>query len=103
SEPGRVGVAVDGDDAEPALARLLDRATLVAPGADEEDGLHCRAIVGAARVALGGGRRQPAGGVPRRNDTLVQRATSQPSRLVKRARSGLPSSVPLTTAVWAPP
>ena len=39
-EPERVGVAVDGDDANPLLPRLQDRAPLVAPGADEEDGLH---------------------------------------------------------------
>ena len=36
----RVGVAVDGDDANALVARLHDRAPLVAPGADEEDGLH---------------------------------------------------------------
>ena len=39
-KPGRVGVAVDGDDAKPVLPRLQDRAALVAPRADEEDGLH---------------------------------------------------------------
>jgi hypothetical protein len=39
-EPERVGIAVDGDDANALLTRLQDRATLVAPGADEEDGLH---------------------------------------------------------------
>ena len=44
-EPGRVGVAVDGDDADALLARLQDRATLVAPGADEEDGLHSGAML----------------------------------------------------------
>ena len=36
----RVGVAVDRDDAEAELLRPQDRAALVAPGADEEDGLH---------------------------------------------------------------
>ena len=39
-KPERVGVAVDGDDANALVARLHDRAPLVAPGADEEDGLH---------------------------------------------------------------
>ena len=39
-QPERVGVAVDRDDADALLARLQDRAALVAPGADEEDGLH---------------------------------------------------------------
>ncbi len=38
-----IGVAVDGDDADALLARLQDRATLVAPGADEEDGSSPRA------------------------------------------------------------
>ena len=36
----RVGIAVDGDDANALVSRLHDRASLVAPGADEEDGLH---------------------------------------------------------------
>ena len=39
-EPERVGVPIDGDDAEPALARLDDRPALVAAGADEEDARH---------------------------------------------------------------
>ena len=39
-EPGRIRVAVDRDDAEAALARLGDRAALVAPRADEEDARH---------------------------------------------------------------
>ena len=38
--PERVRVAVDPDDAQALLARLQDRAALVAPRADEEDGLH---------------------------------------------------------------
>ena len=37
-----VGVAIDRGDAQAARAGLLDRAALVAPGADEEDGLHGR-------------------------------------------------------------
>ena len=41
-EAGGVGVAIDGCDAQAARAGLLDRAALVAPGADEEDGLHGR-------------------------------------------------------------
>ena len=41
-EPGSVGIAIDGRDAQAARASLLDRAALVAPGADEEDGLHGR-------------------------------------------------------------
>ena len=36
----RIGVAVDRDGAEAELLRPQDRAALVAPGADEEDGLH---------------------------------------------------------------
>ena len=39
-QPERVRIAVHRDDAKALLARLQDRATLVAPGADEEDGLH---------------------------------------------------------------
>ena len=39
-KPERVRVAVDGDDPNALVARLHDRAPLVAPGADEEDGLH---------------------------------------------------------------
>ena len=39
-QPEGVGVAVDRDDADALLACLQDRAALVAPGADEEDGLH---------------------------------------------------------------
>jgi hypothetical protein len=41
-ETDGIGVAVDRDDAEPTLARLHDRAPLVAPGTDEEDRLHGR-------------------------------------------------------------
>ncbi len=41
-EAGRVGVSVDRGDAQAARARLLDRAPLMAPGADEEDGRHGR-------------------------------------------------------------
>ena len=44
-QPERVGVAVDGDDANALVARLQDRAPLVAPGADEEDGLHTAAML----------------------------------------------------------
>ena len=44
-EPGRVGVAVDGDDAQPELLRAQDRAPLVPPGADEENGLHGAAML----------------------------------------------------------
>ena len=36
-EPGSVRVPVDRDDAEPQLARALDRPALVPPRADEED------------------------------------------------------------------
>ena len=35
-----VRIAVDCDDSEAELLRPQDRAALVAPGADEEDGLH---------------------------------------------------------------
>ena len=41
-EPGRVGIPVDSGDAKAARARLLDRSLLMAPCADEEDGLHGR-------------------------------------------------------------
>ena len=40
SQAGCVGVAVDGHDAEAALARLQDRPALVPAGADEQDRLH---------------------------------------------------------------
>src|SRR5262249_28671942 len=36
----RIRVPVDGDDPQPELPGTLDRAALVAPCADEEDGLH---------------------------------------------------------------
>ena len=39
-EPKGVCVAIDGDNAETALARLDDRPALVAAGADEEDARH---------------------------------------------------------------
>ena len=39
---GRVGVPVDGGHAEPARAGLLDRASLMTSGANEENGLHGR-------------------------------------------------------------
>ena len=38
-EPRRVRVAVDRDDPHPELLDARDRAALVPPGADEEDGL----------------------------------------------------------------
>ena len=44
-EPGRLGVSVDGDDAQSELLRAQDRAPLVAPRADEENGLHSRAML----------------------------------------------------------
>jgi hypothetical protein len=44
-EPGRVRVSVDGDDAQSELLRAQDRAPLVAPRADEENGLHSRAML----------------------------------------------------------
>ena len=42
-EAGRVRVAVDRDDAMAELLRTQDRATLMAPRADEEDRAHFRA------------------------------------------------------------
>ena len=39
-EPGRVRVPIDRDDAKAPLARLRDRAALVASRADEEDARH---------------------------------------------------------------
>jgi len=39
-EPGRVRVSIDRDDAKAPLARLRDRAALVASRADEEDARH---------------------------------------------------------------
>ena len=47
-EPERVGVPIDGDDAEPPLARLDDRPALVAAGADEEDARHGAMLDGRA-------------------------------------------------------
>ena len=85
-KPERVGVAVDGDDADALLARLQDRAALVAPGADEEDGLHCAAML-AASIARRS-RRCDGGGS--RNATRCQRAISQPSLGVSRTQSGRP-------------
>ena len=37
-QPRRVGVPIDGDDAQPQLLRAQDRAALMPAGADEEDG-----------------------------------------------------------------
>ena len=45
ARPGRVRVAVDRDHAQAELLRLQDRAALVAPGADEEDGLHAERML----------------------------------------------------------
>ena len=39
-KPERVGVAIDGDDADALIPCLEDGAALVAPRANEEDGLH---------------------------------------------------------------
>ena len=48
-EPRRVGVAVDADDAQPELARALDRTPLVPPGADHQDrSLHSAAMLSAS-------------------------------------------------------
>ena len=62
-EPRRVGVAVDRDDADPALARLGDRAALVAARADEEDARHgamlVEATVGNDRHEVGSSRDPP--------------------------------------------
>ena len=41
-EPRRLGVPVDGGDPQPELLRAQDRAPLMAPRADEENGLHGR-------------------------------------------------------------
>jgi len=41
-QPGRLSVPIDRGHAKSFTARLLDCATLVAPGADEEHGLHGR-------------------------------------------------------------
>ena len=51
-EPERVGVAVDRDHAQAELLGPQDRAPLVAPGADEEDGLHGRAMLVGHRRGL---------------------------------------------------
>ena len=62
-QPEGVGVAVDADHAQAALARLQDRAALVAPGADEEDGLHCPAMLApfsAGRPVAAAGTRRAA-------------------------------------------
>ncbi len=66
-KPERVGVAVDGDDADALLARLQDRAPLMAPGADEEDGLHTGRCYSA--LPLSCRRRSSASG--KRNETRV--------------------------------
>ena len=71
-KPERVGVAVDRDDADALLARLQDRAALVAPGADEEDGLHSGADATIERRTAAARRREQEA---RRR---CQRAISQP-------------------------
>ncbi len=48
-EPDGIGVVVDRDDAQPELLRAQDRAPLVAPRADKEDGLHSRAMLQTGR------------------------------------------------------
>jgi hypothetical protein len=40
-----VRIAIDRDDPQPEFLRAKDRAPLVAPRADEEDGLHSRAML----------------------------------------------------------
>ena len=82
-QPERVGVAVDGDDANALLARLQDRAPLVAPGADEEDGLHTgRCYWRADQLPMG----LPLCLPRQRNETRFHRAISQPSRWLSLAQ-----------------
>ena len=79
-ETRRVGVAVDRDDAEAAVARLCDRTALVAPGADEEDARHGAMLDGAGRatdyhprVSLTGKRVLITGGAGFIGTTLARR------------------------------
>ena len=57
-EPGRVRVSIDRDDAKAPLARLRDRAALVASRADEEDARHGAMLDEACRAAVEGSARR---------------------------------------------
>ena len=61
-KPGRISIPVNRNDADALFARLQNRAALVAPGADEEDGLHCGADANPVASESGGGRRLVASG-----------------------------------------
>ena len=93
-QPERLGVAVDCDDAEALLPRLHDRAPLVAPGADEEDGLHAGDASPDRPLASGPRRLREAG--RRRCSSVRSRSrrpgssfahTGRPSRRRSRAQS----------------
>ena len=53
----RVRIAVGSEHAQAERPRLLDRAPLMAPGADEEDGLHDAMLMPAAVGEPGSGAR----------------------------------------------
>jgi hypothetical protein len=67
----------------------------VAPGADEEDGLH--------RLDANHPGGQGAPGRGSRNATRSQRAISQPFDLLSRTQSGEPRNAPVMRAVEGPP
>ena len=94
-EARRVLVAVDRDDAQVAGPRVLDRAPLVAPRADEEDGLH--GADGKAPAATNAARRQQPG------RERSQRPMWQPFSLENDAHTRLPSTTPITRAFCGPP
>ena len=88
-EPGRVGIAVDADHTVPELLRPLDRAPLVAPGADEEDGWHaarCYRPVGPPGYEPNVLTRKPG----TRNGSRLKRAIRQPSVSDRLAKTGWP-------------
>ena len=86
ASPRRVGVAVDGGDAQAHLLRLEDRAALMAAGADEEDGSHGREDATSARARTAGARSCRR----RRSGSRTGPLAARPSRRRRSRGSGRP-------------
>ena len=82
-QPERLRVAVDSDHAKALLPRLHDRAPLVAPRADEEDGLHrgdASDPTSYGRRGLRRLREEEGDAVPARDRAAVDAAQPRPDR-----------------------